>query len=414
MTSTNYPTADGTTVVVGASVGGVRTARGLREQGFRGRIVLVGAEPEIPYDRPPLSKQFLSGEWGADRLLLLTENEARDARIELRLGSPAQSLDPHRKRVLLADGESLSFDQCVIATGCRARPAPWRVESGLHVIRDLAHSVALRRDLERGGPVVVVGGGFIGMEVAATAIGLGHSVTVVDPEPLPLTRSVGQEIAALLTDVHMQRGVVTRFGVGVENVEGRRGDLRVHLTDGDVLQASTVVVGIGAVPNVEWLMDSGLHVDDGVVCDQHGRAVGAEGIHAVGDVARWRGPDHVDVRRTEHWTNAVDQAAVVAHNIVNPDQLTRQDALAYVWSDQYDHKVQVVGRPARARRCKVLDGPVGERPRAAAVYADDAGILVGVTTVNWPKATVLARKLLARKESFDGAVTEVQALAAPR
>ncbi|MBL3668050.1 FAD-dependent oxidoreductase [Streptomyces sp. M2CJ-2] len=414
MTSTIEPNTDGTAVVVGTGVGGVRTALGLREQGFRGRIVLLGAESQLPYDRPPLSKQFLSGEWDAERLSLLTESAAHEARIELWPGTAARGLDVHGGRVLLDGGQSLAFDHCVIATGCRARPAPWHVESGLHVIRELADSAALRRDLSAGGPVVIVGGGFIGMEAAATAVLLGLPVTVVDPDPMPLARSVGPEIAALLTDVHVRHGVVARFGVGVEDVRGRRGDLHVRLADGTALRAATVVVGIGAVPNVEWLAGSGLHVADGVACDEHGRAVGAEGVHAVGDVARWRGPEDLDARRTEHWTNAVDQAAVVAHNIVHPDRPGRQDALPYVWSDQYDHKVQVVGRPAGAADCKVLEGPDGPRRRVAALYSDDAGALVGVTAVNWPKATVLARKLLARRAGVGEAVDEVQALAAPR
>ncbi|MET8219821.1 NAD(P)/FAD-dependent oxidoreductase [Streptomyces hirsutus] len=414
MTSTNEPNTHGTAVVVGTGVGGVRTALGLREQGFGGRIVLLGAESQLPYDRPPLSKQFLSGEWDAERLSLLTESEAREAGVELRTGTAARGLDVHGRRVLLDDGQSLAYDHCVIATGCRARPSPWQVESGLHLIRELSDSLALRADLSAGGPVVIVGGGFIGMEAAATAVLLGLPVTVVDPDPMPLARSVGPEIAGLLTDIHTRHGVVTRFGVGVEDVRGRRGDLQVRLADGTVLQAATVVVGIGVLPNIEWLAGSGLHVADGVACDEYGRAVGAEGVHAVGDVARWRGPEDPDARRTEHWTNAVDQSAVVAHNIVHPDRPGRQDALPYVWSDQYDHKVQVVGRPAGAADCKVLDGPDGPRRRVAALYSDGAGALAGVTAVNWPRVTVLARKLLARGADIGAAVDEVHALAPPR
>ncbi|MPZ97551.1 MAG: NAD(P)/FAD-dependent oxidoreductase, partial [Propionibacteriales bacterium] len=204
----------GTVVVVGSSVGGVRTAQALRSEGFGGRVVLVGEESQLPYDKPPLSKQFLTGQWDADRVLLLTPEKAAQDDIELRLGSPATRLDVAERTVMLADGTSLSYDSAVIATGASARPSPWRADSGVHVVRTLEDSSQLHAQLADGGPVVVVGGGFIGAEVAASARGLGHEVTVVDPLPTPIGRVVGPEIGQLFTELHHRHGVATRFGVG--------------------------------------------------------------------------------------------------------------------------------------------------------------------------------------------------------
>ena len=183
-----------TVVVVGSSVGGVRTAQALRSEGFTGRVVLVGEESQLPYDKPPLSKQFLAGVWDADRVTLLDALTAQQAGIELRLGSAAERLDVAGKQLHLADGTWLDYDAVVIATGAAARPSPWATRSGVHVLRTLADSSSLQQDLRCTGPLVVVGGGFIGAEVAATARALGREVTVVDPLPAPIGRIVGREL----------------------------------------------------------------------------------------------------------------------------------------------------------------------------------------------------------------------------
>jgi phthalate 3,4-dioxygenase ferredoxin reductase subunit len=282
----------------------------------------------------------------------------------------------------------------------------------VHVVRTLDDSTALRDDLAGGGPVVVVGGGFIGAEVAATARGLGHEVTVVDPLPTPIGRVVGPEIGRLFTELHHRHGVFTRFGAGVEAVEGAAGDLRVRLTDGAQLQAATVVVGIGAVPNDSWLADSGLPLDNGVLCDQFSRAVDAPDVYAIGDVARWFHPGHREHVRVEHWTNAVDQGQCAAHNIAHPDQLRDYRPVEYVWSDQYDWKVQIVGRPTRGTRHEVVGELTGEKPRAAVLYADDDGHLCGAVTVNWPKALVQCRRLVPQGAGADEALDRVRALTA--
>jgi NADPH-dependent 2,4-dienoyl-CoA reductase/sulfur reductase-like enzyme len=351
--------------------------------------VLVGAERHLPYDKPPLSKQFLGGAWDQNRITMLTADDAVRAGIELRLGSAAERLDMAEQEVVLVDGVSVPYDVLVVATGASARPSPWSAASGVHVVRTLDDTADLARALAYSGPVVVIGGGFIGAEVAATAHAAGRDVTIVDPLVAPIGRIVGDELGAMLAGVHARHGVATRFGTGVESVEGCEGDLLVTLTSGEVLPAATVVVGIGATPNDEWLVSSGLLVADGVVCDEFCRAVDHPNVYAVGDVARWRHPGHdEDVR--------VDSRAYA------PTE--------YVWSDQYDWKIQIAGRPNRS----VLFGLVGDldadTAQAAAVYADHDERLRGVVTVNWPKALMLCRRMIADDVAVIDCLAELESL----
>ena len=406
-----------TVVIVGASVGGVRTAQALRRESYEGRIVLIGAESELPYDKPPLSKQFLAGLWGAERIRLLPEDAAEQAGIELRLGTAAGHLAVAEHQVVLTDGDRVDFDVVVLATGSLARLSPWAAASGVHVLRTIGDSRALADDLAKGGPVLVVGGGFIGAEVAATTRALGHEVTIVDPLEVPVGRVLGSQVGGLFADLHHRNGVTTHFGSGVESVEGRAGDLTVRLTDGQTLPAATVVVGIGARPNDGWLASSGLLIEDGVVCDEFCRAVDAPEVFAVGDLARWMHLGYGESCRVEHWTNAVEQASCVAHNIAQPDELRSYRPVEYVWSDQYDWKIQIVGRPTRATRHQLIGdlarptGPDATKPRAVALYADESGRFTAAAIVNWPKALIASRKMIAAGASFDEAVTALRQVA---
>jgi phthalate 3,4-dioxygenase ferredoxin reductase component len=381
-------------VIVGSSVGGVRTARALRTEGYEGSITLVGEEPELPYDRPPLSKQVLTGAWSAERAGLLTEQAAADAGIELRLEASALALDPEARLVRLADGESLPYDDLVIATGASARPSPWRPPSGVYQLRTLADCLALRKRFADGGTVVMIGAGFIGAEGAAAARSAGCDVTLVDPVPVPMERAVGPVVGTLLADVHHRHGVRTRFGVGVQAVSGRAGDLTVALSDASVLRAETVVVGIGAIPNDQWLQGSGLAVEDGVVCDAYLAAAGAAHVFAVGDVARWPHPELDALIRSEHWTNAADQARCVARNIARPEARETFQPSDYVWSDQYDWKVQLAGQRASAVAEWVIGDPRAARPQVTVLHADATGRLCAAVCLNWPKAFVQCRRLL--------------------
>ncbi|MFI0367520.1 NAD(P)/FAD-dependent oxidoreductase [Actinomadura sp. 1N219] len=402
-----------TAVVVGSSVAGIRTAQALSANGFDGRVLVLGDENAEPYDKPPLSKHFLTGDWAAGKLSLLNGGPA-DERVELRLGVAAEHLDVADRQVRLADGTRVPYDVCVIATGASARPSPWTARDGVHVLRTQSDSAGLRRDLLRGGEVVVVGGGFVGAEVAAAASGLGRPVTVVDPLPDPMARVLGPEVGPLLTGIHERHGVRTRFGTGVVAIEGTSGDLRVFLDDGDVLPASTVVVGIGALPNDGWLRSSGLNVADGVICDEYCRAQGTQDVFAAGDVARWPHLRYGEHIRVEHWTNAVEQAACVARNIVHPGEPLPYRPVEYVWSDQYDWKIQIAGTPARMSAHEVIGDLTGDRPRAAVAYTDATGRLGAAVTLNWPRALVACRRLLAADADHAQAVAELDVLADAR
>lgn len=380
-------------VIVGSSVGGVRTAQALRRAGFAGPLVVVGEEQELPYDKPPLSKDFLMTA-ASPAVPLLSDDEARTAGIDLLLGHRAVSLDIAARRVELDGHEPLVFDGLVIATGARARPSPWRGE-GVHELRTLEDARSLRADLERGGHLVVVGAGFIGAEVAGSARRLGLEVTMVDPLAVPAGRQMGDEVGRRLAGLHQRHGVRTRFGHGVESIErAPEGTFTVTLTDGEHLRADTVVVGIGATPNTEWLESSGLLIEDGIVCDELGRAEQAGGIFAVGDVARWRDPAAGRDVRVEHWTNAVDQAAVVAHNLVHPDEPRIHSPVHYVWSDQHDWKIQIVGEPRAGAGHTLVEQPTAGTESWAALYHDTADALVGAVVVNWPRALVACRRAL--------------------
>jgi NADPH-dependent 2,4-dienoyl-CoA reductase/sulfur reductase-like enzyme len=372
--------------------------------------VVIGGEAHLPYDKPPLSKQFLAGAWDQSRVTMLTGEDAEQANIELRLGSAAERLDMADRTVVLANGTRVAYDVLVVATGAAARPSPWSVDSGIHVVRTLDDTRELTRALAANGPVVVVGGGFIGAEVAATAHAAGRDVTIVDPLAAPIGRIVGDELGTMLAGVHARHGVRTRFGIGVESVAGREGELLVTLTDGETLPAATVVVGIGAIPNDGWLASSGLLIDDGVVCDEFCRAVDHPDVYAVGDVARWRHPGHQEDVRVEHWTNAAEQSACVAHNICHPDTPRAYAPTEYVWSDQYDWKIQIAGRPNRSALQRIIGDLDGDQAQVAAVYGDRDGLLRGAVTVNWPKALMLCRRMIGTGTPVADCLAELEGL----
>jgi phthalate 3,4-dioxygenase ferredoxin reductase subunit len=398
-------------VIVGSSIGGVRTAQALRTAGYDGDVVLVGEESALPYDKPPLSKAMLAGATTAGAITLLTEQAAADAGIRLLLGRRAVRLHVDEQVVELDGGERLAFDDVVIATGARARPSPWGEPPGVHVLRTLDDAVALGTDLRRGGPLVVIGAGFVGAEVAATARGMGvEHVTVVDPVPVPLSRVLNPAVAQRFAALHAERGVDMCFGVGVDGIDEVPGGLAVRLADGATLPAAVVVVGIGAVPNDEWLRSSGVQIDDGVVCDEYSRAVGASHVHAVGDVARWFHPRHGRLVRVEHWTNAVEQAACVAHNIVHPDAPRAHEPVEYVWSDQYDWKIQLAGRTGGDLGHVTVPGADPERSFAV-LYADPDGGFAGAVTANWPRALVACRRSLGTASTLEEIRGTVEGLA---
>ena len=294
------------TVVVGASVAGVRTVQALRRRGYEAPITLVGAEQHPPYDRPPLSKDFLLGKLGADDLRLVEPDALAGLDVHLRLGVRAAGLDAERREIQVGS-DRLRYETLVIATGATARTLPTNL-AGVHSLRTLDDAVAIRRALVAGARVAVVGGGFIGAEVSWSARMLGRDVTIIDPLPALMVRGLGVTIGAVLARRHADSGVRLRLGRTVARLEGGQRVERVVLDDGSTIDADLVVVGIGADPAVEWLAGSGLDIADGLVCDAALRA--GHGVYAVGDVVRWA--TSAGLRRAEHWTNAVDQASALA------------------------------------------------------------------------------------------------------
>jgi phthalate 3,4-dioxygenase ferredoxin reductase component len=395
------------TVIAGTGVASVRLAQALRRAGYDGRLQLLGDEPDLPYDKPPLSKGFLAGTLTADRAQLLTQAQADEAGIELLLGVPAARLDVEARQVHLADSSVVPYDDLVIATGARARPAPWQA-SGVHVLRSLADCRALRDELAGGGPVAVIGAGFIGSEVASTCRSLGIAVTLIDPVPVPMARLAGAWAGEQLNALHERHGTVTRFGVGVAGIAGARGDLTVQLTDGSAVPCAAAVVGIGSQPNAEWLAGSGMVLDDGVVCDEFGRS-SVPHVYALGDVARWRHPVDGVHRRAEHWTNAVDQARHLAQSIMCPDDPGAHLPEPFIWSDQYDWKIQVAGDTSGAQEHHLVDrsAPTGQR---FAVLSGTDDHLHGGLTVNWVKASILVRKALRAGDGLAGVLESLRSL----
>ena len=324
-------------VIVGASLAGVRTVQALRRRGYADSITLVDGEAQPACDRPPLSKSHLADPASEPRALI-TAAQLADLDVTTMLGRYATDLDPVTKTIGLA-GERLSYTTLVIATGSAPRMLPGlEPATGVHVLRTAEHAGEIRAALAAGARTVIVGGGFIGAEVAWTALGMGCEVTIVEPLPALMIRGLGPVLGEVFSRRHAAAGVRLRLGVGVSAVGGGV----VRLSDGDALPADLVVVGIGAVPQTAWLRGSGLDLDNGVRCDEHLAAVGVADVYAAGDVARWHHPRYGEPVRLEHWTNAAEHAPVVAANICG--EPTVYDAVPYVWSEQLGSRLQVFGR----------------------------------------------------------------------
>ncbi|MDY7102060.1 MAG: FAD-dependent oxidoreductase [Actinomycetota bacterium] len=390
-------------VVVGASLAGLSAARTLRREGYEGELTLVGAETHLPYDRPPLSKGFLQGARSEMDLQLLREGEYDGLGVTWSLGHTASGLDVERRRVTLDNGDELPYDGLVLATGSIARRIAGTDGLGrVHVLRTLGDAVTLRADLQEGAErVAVVGSGFIGGEVAASCVAMELPVTVIEAARVPLVRAVGERVGQVCADLHRDHGVDLRLGVGVAALDAD-GDGRVErvvLSDGTVVDADVVVVGIGVRPATDWLEDSGLTIDDGVVCDE--TCLAAPGVVAAGDVARWPNPLFGEVMRVEHWENAVEQGAHAARRLLLGPDAGPFAPVPWFWSDQYDRKIQMVGRAGRDEEVEVVMGSVAER-RFVATYGRD-GQLIGAFAMNRPRQIVQLRGVIAERGTVDDA-----------
>ncbi len=341
-------------VIVGASASGLAVIETLRRRGFHGKLTVVGDEPHYPYDRPPLSKQFLRGHWETDRLMLSTPSALERLDASWLRASRAVGLDVTNHQLELSTGLDIAWDRIVIATGVSPRRlASGDRLSGVHVLRTLEDAIALRASLQRATRMVIVGGGFLGTEVASVAQELGVSVTVVEPLAGLAIRQLGKEVAGFLADLHIEHGVTLKFGTGVLGIEGARDRVAaVSLTDGSCTPADVVLVAIGSIPNTAWLNRSGLSISDGVDCDDSGFA--GSGVYAVGDVANWWYPALNRRYRIEHRMNAIDQGRAVATLITGHS--SGRPAVPYFWTDQFNVRVQVYGIPSQTSQFRILVG----------------------------------------------------------
>ena len=381
-------------VIVGGGLAAARTAEQLRKSGYTEPVTIVSDEQHLPYDRPPLSKDVLhdSGRGIGDVTLKPAEFYA-DNDIALRLGAAAQSVDTAAKTLTLADGFVLDYDDLVIATGLEPKRIPSFPDlDGIRVLRSFDEAVALREHAASARRAVIIGAGFIGCEVAASLRKLGVEVVLVEPQPAPLAGVLGEQIGELVARLHRGEGVDVRTGVGVAEVLGPEdpgtGVAGVILSDGSELDADLVVVGIGSRPATDWLVGSGVTLDNGVICDEVGRTSDPH-VWALGDVASWRDPDGHQVR-VEHWSNVAEQARVMVPAMLGLE-VPALVVVPYFWSDQYDVKIQCLGEPRAGDVVHIVD----DDGRKFLAYYERDGALVGVVGGGMPGKVMKARAKVA-------------------
>jgi NADPH-dependent 2,4-dienoyl-CoA reductase/sulfur reductase-like enzyme len=385
-------------VIVGASLAGLRAAQAARKAGFDGELVMVGEERHLPYTRPPLSKELLAGEHTVDRVQLPCD----ELGIEWRLGVPAASLDRGRRRVILEDADEIEYDRLILATGSRPRrwPGPGAELDGVHTLRAVDDALALRAAFDNRPRVAIIGAGFIGCEVGQTARKEGLDVTLIDIAPTPML-PLGPELGAWCAELHRGRGVDVRLGTGVAGIVGDEHVEAVELTDGERVPADIVVVGLGAVPNTEWLAGTGLTTQPGLQCDATLTAVGDPDILGAGDIVTWPHPlaDGEPIR-IEHWTVAAEQGQLAGRNaMLAAAERKPYVAPPYFWSDQYDVKIQSLGLPGRAEGVELLESTPD---RSRQVYgAERDGRLVGIIAINAARRLGSYRMALEDPPDFD-------------
>ncbi len=391
-------------VVVGAGLAGWRLVESLRREGFDGALTLIGDEPDAPYDRPPLSKQVLAGTWPLDQTRLATDERLAAAEVTLRVGVGARALDVATTTVHLDDGSSVAGTHVAIATGARARRLTLHADEYVHVLRTRHDAERLLRDvssLSARRRVAVIGGGFVGAEVATSLLARGLEPVVFEMADAPLVGPLGPTVAGWLRRLPSEAGVELRVNQRVSDVTSSDGELIVHVEGEDSFSAATVVVGAGSVPNDAWLATSGLTLDNGVVVNEH--LMATERVAALGDVARftWRGPLGEQLVRIEHWQVAADHAASLARYWVRGESLP--PLVPYFWSDQYGRKIQLLGHPHPGDDVtRVLERDDG---RWLALYSHGA-VVTGVVGLNMPRQLTLSRRLLESGTSLDVATRD--------
>jgi 3-phenylpropionate/trans-cinnamate dioxygenase ferredoxin reductase component len=390
-------TTDQTFVIAGASLAGAKAAETLRSEGFDGRVVLIGTELERPYERPPLSKDYLRGESGREQIYVHEEGFYAEHEIELRLGVTVTHLDPSSRLLALDDGDPLRYDRLLLTTGSEPRrlSIPGAELDGVHYLRSVGDSDALRARLDRGGSVVVVGAGWIGAEVAASARQRGLDVTIVEPQSVPLERALGAELGAVYRDVHADHGVRLLLETGVEAFEGGAAVERVRTSDGQELACDFVVVGVGIEPRTQLASAAGLAVDDGVLVDEHLQSI-VPGVFAAGDVANAWHPFYRERIRVEHWANALNQGPAAARNML--DRREPYDTIPYFYSDQYDVGMEYAGHASTSDRIVFRGDPASREFIAFWLVADR--VVAGMNVNVWD-VTDHIQRLIRERVSVD-------------
>jgi len=380
----------GRIVIVGAGQAGARAAEAMRAGGFTGSLTLIGEEAEPPYERPALSKGVLLGTESFDAAYCLPRSFYDEQRIELRLSTRVEAIAPAAQRILLSNGEWLTYDKLLLCTGSRVRPLPGAPDlAGVHYLRTIADCRKLAPDLKPGGRLVVVGGGFIGLEVVSTAAKRGMSVAVVERQTSLLERVVPRGIAAAVERMHRARGVTVNLGVAAAEILGEQRVTGVRLTDGTVIPADAVVVGIGIIPNTELAEAAGAASDDGLIVDDRGRTTLAN-VYAAGDVTNHPNPILGRRLRLESWQNAQNQAIVVARDMIGGDAPYAE--VPWFWSDQFDARLQIAGLVGTAATTFVRRAAHGGG--FAVYHLDAARRLFAVEAVSSPAEFTVARSLI--------------------
>ena len=382
-----------THVIAGAGMAGAKAAEALRDEGFEGRIVLVGEEPELPYERPPLSKDYLRGEVPREQARVHPEGFYADHDIDLMCGTTVTAIDPEARSVTLSTGEALAYDRLLLATGSEPRrlSVPGAELGGVHHLRDLADADRIAAALQPGARAVIAGGGWIGMEVAASARQKGLEVTIVERAAVPLDRALGREAGEFYAQLHRDHGVTLHSGVVVAGVEGKGRVERVVLGDGRALDADVLVCGLGALPRTALAERAGLAVENGILCDER-LETSVPGIFAAGDVANAEHPFYGRRIRVEHWANALHQPEVAAKAMLGKP--ASYDRLPYFFSDQYDVGMEYTGLAAGADEM-VVRGDVAER-EFVAYWMREGRVIAGMNVNVWDVADEIAGQILNR------------------
>ena len=393
-------TTDRTFVVVGGGQAGGRAVEGIRKAGFDGAVILLGEEARAPYERPPLSKQVLTGAAEPDSAKLRADGWYAEQGVDLRLSTRAGRIDRSRKRVVLEDGQELAYDRLLLATGAQPRvpDLPGVELAGVHVLRDVDDSLALRDAMRAGARVALVGGGYIGLEVAAAARKLGCETTILEAAPSLMRRQVAPELGDWYARLHRDHGADVRLEAEVSRLLGSDRVEGVELADGGRVDADLVVIGVGIRPNVELAMQAGLEAGDGIDVDDQGRTSDPD-IFAAGDVTRQPNPYVEGKLRLESWQNAQNQALVAGQAMAGAEDVRHGD-LPWFWSDQHGINLQMVGMPTGQPR-HVWRGDPAAGPGFTLFYLDDAGRLVGANAVDRPADVAAARRMIERGVSPD-------------